>query len=120
MNIEKVMVVGSGLMGSGICQVCAQAGMAVFLNDISREALDKALENIAWSPTGGVTPATCLINEVMPNQFFEASTGRVVHSGNLKSVIWGCSGSLGVVGGSREAKENALDETLSFLQRNLM
>ena len=30
MDIQKVMVVGSGLMGSGIAQVCAQAGIDVF------------------------------------------------------------------------------------------
>jgi 3-hydroxybutyryl-CoA dehydrogenase len=36
-------------MGSGIAQVCAQAGIHVFLNDVSREALDKAIKNIGWS-----------------------------------------------------------------------
>jgi 3-hydroxybutyryl-CoA dehydrogenase len=49
MEINKVLVVGSGLMGSGIAQVCAQAGIDVFLNDVSREALDKAIKNIEWS-----------------------------------------------------------------------
>jgi 3-hydroxybutyryl-CoA dehydrogenase len=49
MEIWKVLVVGSGLMGGGIAQVCAQAGIRVFLNDVSQEALDKALKNIAWS-----------------------------------------------------------------------
>ncbi|MBW1961898.1 MAG: 3-hydroxyacyl-CoA dehydrogenase family protein [Deltaproteobacteria bacterium] len=49
MSIQKVMVVGAGLMGSGICQVCAQAGLEVFLNDISQEVLDKALKSISWS-----------------------------------------------------------------------
>jgi 3-hydroxybutyryl-CoA dehydrogenase len=49
MSIKKVMVVGSGLMGSGICQVCAQAGFEVFLNDISQSTLDNALKNISWS-----------------------------------------------------------------------
>jgi 3-hydroxybutyryl-CoA dehydrogenase len=43
------MVVGSGLMGSGIAQVCAQAGLKVFLYDISEEVLDKALKTIDWS-----------------------------------------------------------------------
>jgi len=43
------MVIGSGLMGSGIAQVCAQAGIQVFLNDVSREALDKAIKSIEWS-----------------------------------------------------------------------
>ncbi|MFQ5484045.1 MAG: 3-hydroxyacyl-CoA dehydrogenase family protein [Desulfobacterales bacterium] len=49
MSIKKVMVVGSGLMGSGITQVCAQAGIGVFLNDVSQEALERAMENIKWS-----------------------------------------------------------------------
>lgn len=49
MNIQKIMVVGSGLMGSGIAQVCAQSGLQVLLNDVSPEALDKAKKNIAWS-----------------------------------------------------------------------
>ena len=49
MSIQSVMVVGSGLMGSGIAQVCAQAGLKVFLYDISKEVLDKALKTIDWS-----------------------------------------------------------------------
>jgi 3-hydroxybutyryl-CoA dehydrogenase len=49
MAIQKVFVVGSGLMGSGIAQVCAQAGIQVFINDIGQEILDRALKNISWS-----------------------------------------------------------------------
>lgn len=49
MDIEKVMIVGSGLMGSGIAQVCAQAGIGVVLSDVSEKALEKALKNISWS-----------------------------------------------------------------------
>ena len=49
MEVKKVLVVGSGLMGSGIAQVCAQAGIDVFLNDSAAEALDKAIKNIEWS-----------------------------------------------------------------------
>ena len=49
MSIKKVLVLGSGLMGSGITQVCAQAGIQVFLTDISQEALGRALKNISWS-----------------------------------------------------------------------
>jgi len=49
MSIKKIFVIGSGLMGSGIAQVCAQAGIKVLLYDINPEALKKALENIDWS-----------------------------------------------------------------------
>lgn len=46
MSIEKVMVIGSGQMGSGIAQVLAQAGYTVFLNDIKQEFVDKAMANM--------------------------------------------------------------------------
>ncbi|NTV58266.1 MAG: NAD(P)-binding protein, partial [Deltaproteobacteria bacterium] len=42
-GIKKVFIVGSGLMGSGIAQVCAQRGLDVVLYDIDPEALRKAL-----------------------------------------------------------------------------
>jgi 3-hydroxybutyryl-CoA dehydrogenase len=49
MRIEKVFIVGAGLMGSGIAQVCAQAGIGVILSDVKQKSIDKGLENIAWS-----------------------------------------------------------------------
>jgi 3-hydroxybutyryl-CoA dehydrogenase len=49
MPISKILVIGSGLMGSGIAQVCAQSGINVRLYDTSAEALEKAKQNIAWS-----------------------------------------------------------------------
>jgi 3-hydroxybutyryl-CoA dehydrogenase len=49
MGISKVFVVGSGLMGSGIAQVCAQAGIEVTMQDMYPEAIEKALKNIEWS-----------------------------------------------------------------------
>lgn len=49
MDVNKVLIVGSGLMGSGISQVCAQAGIDVILNDVADEALARARKNIAWS-----------------------------------------------------------------------
>ena len=49
MGIQKVLVVGSGLMGSGIAQVCAQAGIQVLLYDVSKDALADAIKTIGWS-----------------------------------------------------------------------
>ena len=49
MAIKKVFIVGCGLMGSGIAQVCAQAGIQVFMNDVSQEILNKALKRVRWS-----------------------------------------------------------------------
>jgi len=46
MAVEKVLVVGMGLMGHGIAQVCAQAGIETYAYDISREAAEKGLKAI--------------------------------------------------------------------------
>jgi len=42
-TIQKVMVVGAGQMGSGIAQVCAQAGFDVKLNDMKQEFLNRGI-----------------------------------------------------------------------------
>ncbi|NNL74873.1 MAG: 3-hydroxybutyryl-CoA dehydrogenase, partial [Desulfobacterales bacterium] len=49
MSVQKVMIVGAGLMGSGIAQICAQAGIQANLYDFAQEALEKAMINIEWS-----------------------------------------------------------------------
>jgi 3-hydroxybutyryl-CoA dehydrogenase len=46
MAIEKVGVVGCGLMGSGIAQVAAQAGFAVTVREVSQALADKGLQSI--------------------------------------------------------------------------
>jgi enoyl-CoA hydratase/3-hydroxyacyl-CoA dehydrogenase len=47
--IKKITVLGSGIMGHGIAQVCAMAGYNVTLRDIESSLLDKALERVKWS-----------------------------------------------------------------------
>ena len=42
MDAIKVAVIGSGLMGGGIAQACAQAGFTVVNIDIAQGPLDKA------------------------------------------------------------------------------
>ncbi|MFY0760311.1 3-hydroxyacyl-CoA dehydrogenase NAD-binding domain-containing protein [Metabacillus dongyingensis] len=42
MSIQKIAVIGSGLMGSGIAQSFAAAGKTVHLYDVSKKALEKA------------------------------------------------------------------------------
>jgi 3-hydroxybutyryl-CoA dehydrogenase len=59
MAIEKVGVVGCGLMGSGIAQVCAQAGFATVVREVAPELVEKGLKGI------------------------EKNLGRLVEKGNL-------------------------------------
>jgi 3-hydroxybutyryl-CoA dehydrogenase len=46
MSIERIGVIGAGQMGTGIAHVLALAGYDVVIDDLNKEALDKALERI--------------------------------------------------------------------------
>src|ERR1700740_3463701 len=51
MNIKKVGVLGCGLMGSGIAQVCATAGFDVTVLEVEQKYLDKGFAGIEKSLT---------------------------------------------------------------------
>jgi 3-hydroxyacyl-CoA dehydrogenase len=42
-DVKKIAIIGSGAMGHGIGQVCAQAGYTVVMRDIKQEFLDNAI-----------------------------------------------------------------------------
>lgn len=46
MEIKRVLVVGMGLMGSGISQVYAEGGCEVFVSDVSEELVQKGIAQI--------------------------------------------------------------------------
>ena len=46
MEIKKVGVLGCGLMGSGITQVCAQSGYQTIVREVDQKFLDKGLASI--------------------------------------------------------------------------
>ncbi len=65
MEIKKVGVLGCGLMGSGIAQVCATAGFEVTVLEVEQKYLDKGFAGIEKSlakfaerpvEKGGITP----------------------------------------------------------------
>ncbi|MEM1577090.1 MAG: 3-hydroxyacyl-CoA dehydrogenase/enoyl-CoA hydratase family protein [Archaeoglobaceae archaeon] len=47
--MKKIAVLGAGVMGSGIAQVCATAGYEVYVRDIKQEFIDKAKDSIEKS-----------------------------------------------------------------------
>jgi len=51
MAIETVGIIGSGLMGTGIAQVCAASGLNVIVRDIEQAALTRSTQSIADSLT---------------------------------------------------------------------
>ena len=49
MKIQKVGVLGSGLMGSGIAEVCARAGYPTVVREVNEELLEKGMGRIRGS-----------------------------------------------------------------------
>lgn len=54
MEIRKICVLGAGVMGHGIAQVCAQAGYEVSLRDISKELVEAGIARISKFLSGSV------------------------------------------------------------------
>ena len=78
MAIQTVMVIGAGQMGSGIAQVCAQAGYAVKLNDIKQEFFERGLRVITKNLTRDVE------KERKTEEEKEAVLGRITMSLDLQ------------------------------------
>ncbi len=76
MEIKKIFVVGAGLMGSGIAQVSASAGLEVILYDVAPEAVERAIKNIAWS-------AGKLVEKQKVQGPLEAIMNRITSTENL-------------------------------------
>lgn len=74
--MRKVGVVGAGLMGTGIAQTVAQAGMDVVLADIDVAIADKAKARI------GDTLARLVAKEKMADADAQAILGRIVTAGD--------------------------------------
>jgi 3-hydroxybutyryl-CoA dehydrogenase len=62
MEIQRIGIIGVGLMGAGVAEVCARAGYDTLVREINDEFLDKGLERIEASMQtavnhGKLTPA---------------------------------------------------------------
>ena len=86
MEIKKICVLGAGLMGNGIAQVCAQAGYEVSLRDIEQRFIDGGMNTIKKNlnrdvEKGKMTQdqAGAIISRIKPTlELKEAATGADV------------------------------------------
>jgi len=79
MKMNTVGVVGSGQMGCGIAQVCAQSGCEVVLSEIDRTLLQKGLTAIGASFDRSVK------KELIGPQGRDAVLGRISGTVNMES-----------------------------------
>ena len=78
MEIKKVFVVGSGLMGSGIAQVTAFAGYRVVMHDVDEERTSKGMEAIRDSL------GKFLSKEKITREQYDATLANVTPTTDLK------------------------------------
>lgn len=78
MSVKTIMVIGAGQMGSGIAQVCAQAGYSVFLNDLKPEFVDRGLAGIKKNLNRQVDKGR------MTSEQLEEVVGRITASSDLQ------------------------------------
>jgi 3-hydroxybutyryl-CoA dehydrogenase len=80
MEIKTFGVIGAGQMGSGIAQVAAASGLAVIMNDVKQEFVDKGLKTI-----GGIL-ARNVEKGKMTAAEKDALLGRIKSSVSLKDM----------------------------------
>lgn len=77
MEIKKVGVVGCGLMGAGIAQVCAQSGYQVIVSEVNEELLRKGMASINRVLTRSVEKGKIL------QQDMDTTLGRIKKTTNI-------------------------------------
>ncbi|WP_297770139.1 3-hydroxybutyryl-CoA dehydrogenase [uncultured Roseovarius sp.] len=108
MDIRTIGVVGAGQMGNGIAHVMALAGYEVALNDISGEALDKAMATIRKNLDRQVS------REKITQDALEAALARITTTQTLTDL--GQSDLIIEAATEREAVKQAIfDELLPHL-----
>ena len=81
MKIERIAVIGSGIMGHGIAQVAATAGIPVQLNDISQDFLANAKAKIDKSLDGGIKRGKISADDKT------AILGRITFETDIKTAV---------------------------------
>ncbi len=84
MKIEKIAILGSGVMGHGIAQVAAMSGYRISLRDIDQSFLDKAMEKVRWSLNKLVEKGK------MRKEEADAALARITTFVDLKAALDGC------------------------------
>jgi len=79
-KIKRVGIVGAGQMGNGIAHVIALAGYDVELNDLKKEAVEKALSTIEKNMTRQVSKGTIKSPEM------QTALKRITYAPNLEAL----------------------------------
>jgi 3-hydroxybutyryl-CoA dehydrogenase len=108
--IDKVVIIGSGLMGTGIAQVTGQAGYQVVIVDISADALNRSKETINKQLTKLVEKTKLTSEEA------ESIRGKIVYTTEFKNAVAEADYLIEAVPEDLELKRKILFEADSILK----
>ena len=81
MDVKKIVVIGAGLMGSGIAYISAWNGLEVKMVDIKEEFIDKGMERIRTDVMTGIDKGKMTMSEA------EGLMGRLSATTNLEEAV---------------------------------
>ncbi|MGV9170588.1 MAG: 3-hydroxyacyl-CoA dehydrogenase [Promethearchaeia archaeon] len=109
MNVNKMAIIGSGLMGSGIAYVSAWHGFDVHLVDIEQEALDKAIERIRSDVMTGVDKGKLSLGEA------QDLIGRIHYTTDTETAVKGADLVIEAIFEKMEVKKKVFSEVDSLV-----
>ena len=104
MEIKKICILGAGLMGNGIAQVCAQAGYEVALRDIEQRFVDGGMNTIRKNLSRDAEKG-----KISPQQM-EAILGRIKPTLDMKEAATGADVVVEVVIEVMDVKKKVYEE----------
>ena len=81
MDVKKIVVIGAGLMGSGIAYISAWNGLEVKMVDIKEEFIEKGMERIRTDVMTGIDKGKMTMSEA------EGLMGRLSATTNLEEAV---------------------------------
>jgi 3-hydroxybutyryl-CoA dehydrogenase len=114
MEIKKVCVLGAGLMGNGIAQVCAQAGYEVTMRDIEQRFVDGGMNSIKKNLNRDMEKGK------ITKEQMEAVIGRIKPTLDLKEAATGADIVVEVVIEVMDVKKKVYEELEEIVPKHCL
>ena len=114
MEIKKICVLGAGLMGNGITQVCAQAGYEVAMRDIEQRFIDGGMKTITRNLSKDVEKGK------RTKEDMDAILGRIKPTLDLKEAAAGADLVVEVVIEVLEVKKQVYKELMEIVSKDCL
>jgi len=114
MEIKKICVLGAGLMGNGITQVCAQAGYEVAMRDIEQRFIDGGMKTITRNLSKDVEKGK------RTKEDMDAILGRIKPTLDLKEAAAGADLVVEVVIEVLEVKKQVYKELMAVVSKDCL